>query len=227
MITRKKALASLISWGTCIGLSVATVQAQTHPHELHTYAGPQTVSPGQVISVTIELTDIQGNSLDNQTVKLMYLVDGNSEVVTGKVEKGLVSFDVKAQNRTGMMSFSAHYAGTSSSIAPVMVVAGRPAGFSLQVKPTENSQTVEIISETITDEFENPVSDQNLVSLDWIDKRGVRRSEFLQLTNGRINRDINCPVKFRAPLQIRAVLKNSEFLSSDLSALCAEAKART
>ena len=227
MTIRKKAITTLISWVTCIGFSVVTVQAQTPPHELYIYAGPQTVSPGQLVNVTIELTDFQGNSLNSQPVQLLYRADGVAKSLTGKVENGLVSFDVKAQNRTGMMNFSAQYAGTSSSIAPVMVVAGRPVGFSLQVKPTLSPKTVEILSEIITDEVENPVSDQNLISLDWIDSRGVRRSEFLQLTNGRINSNISCPVNYRAPLHIRAVLKNSKFLSSDLSGLCAEAKART
>ena len=223
MTMQKLALASLISWMACS--SVEVVQAQTPSHELYTYAGPQTVSPGQIVSVTIELNDIQGKSLNNQPVQLTYLADGISKSVSGEVENGLISFNVRAQNRVGTMKFSAQYGGTSSNVAPVMVVAGRPAPIHLKVKPSQNPQMVEIISEIITDEFRNPVSDQSLISLDWIDERGLRSSEFSQLTNGRITRNINCPVKFRAPLQIRAVMKNSKFLSSDLSALCAEAKA--
>lgn len=219
--------ASLISGITCVGFLGETAQAQMPSYELHTYAGPQTVSPGQALSVTIELTDFQGNSSNNQPVQLTYLADGISKTMTGHVENGLVSFTVRAQNRTGTMNFSARYAGNLSNVAPVMVVAGRPAGWSLTVKSSQNPQTVEVMSEIITDEFENPVSDQNLMSLDWIDHRGVRRSEFLQPTNGRIIANISCPVKFLAPLQIRAVLKNSKFLSPDLSALCTEAESRT
>jgi len=179
------------------------------------------------VNVTIELTDFQGNSSNNQPVQLTYFEDGISKTATGHVENGLVSFDVRAQKGTGMMNFSALYAGNLSNVAPVMVVAGRPAGFSLKVKPSQTPQKVKIISEIITDRFENPVSDQNIMSLDWIDQRGLRRSEFLQPTNGQIIANINCPVKFLAPLQIRAVLKNSKFLSPDLSALCTEAESRT
>jgi len=206
--------------------SVIAAQAQTPSYSLQVYAGPQTTTPGQNISVTVELTDDHGKSVQDETVHLTYIYDGVSTSRPGKVSNGLVSFDVQAQRIAGRMIFKARAGDLVSNYAPVLILAAEPTAFELKVALSRNTDFVELTTATITDVFGNPVSDQTLVALDWIDRTGVKRSEAVQLSNGRINYSIMCPVTYDAPLKIRAVLKNVEVFSSDLSTLCAVRKDR-
>jgi len=206
--------------------SVIAAQAQTPSYSLQVYAGPQTTTPGQNISVTIEMTEVDGKSSHDKTVQLTYISDGVSTSLYGKVSNGLVSFDVQAQRIAGRMTFKARAGDLVSNHAPVLILAAEPTVFELKVDLSRNTDFVELTTATITDVFGNPVSDQTLVALDWIDRTGVKRSEAVQLSNGRMNYSIMCPVAYDAPLKIRAVLKNVEVFSSDLSTLCAVRKDR-
>jgi len=198
MKNRTKATVSLLSLIMSVGFSVATAQAQPTANRLQVYAGPQTALPQDNISVTIEMTDGHGNSVQGETIQLIYISDGVPMTVSGKVSNGLVSFDVKAQRRAG--------------------------AFKLKVRPARNANFVELTTETLSDAFGNPISDQTLVSLSWIDSSGVKRSEAAQLSNGSMSYMSVCPRAYVAPLKIRAVLKNVEVFSSDLSVLCATGK---
>lgn len=224
MTTRKKATVSLLSLIMSVGFSAVATHAQTSPDRLQIYAGPQSVSPGQNISVTIEFTDAHGKSVHDKTVYLTYIHDGVSISRPGKVSNGLVSFDVQAQRIAGIMTFKARVGDLVSNHAPVLVLAAQPSAFELKVDLSRNTDFVELTTETITDAFGNPVSDQTTVTLDWIDPTGVKRSEVVQLSNGRMNYASRCPLAYNAPLKIRAVLKNVEVFSSDLSILCAASK---
>lgn len=187
---------------------------------VQTYAGPQTVTPGQVIHVTVEVTERGGKSARAEIVELVYFADEKETTLTGVVRNGLVSFDINAQLYSGMMNFVARVDGVVSNAASVMVSAGQPAEFDLIVKRSRHSQSISISSDVIVDGFGNAVSDQTLVSLDWVDQHGVKSSENIQLSNGRIIFVSGCPANFTSPLTIRAVVKNRDAISSDVSALC-------
>ena len=224
MIDATKIPVSLITFSVSCLLLASEVQAKSENERIQSYAGPQAVSPEDVIHVTVELADIHGNSLHNKTVYLSYIADGLPQKLEGIVQNGLVSFDVIAQKTAGRMDFFAEAEGLTSNAAPVIIKAAEPVGFSLSARPSRASDRVEITSETIVDAFDNPIADQNLVSLSWLDSGGVMGTEKTQLTNSRINLSRSCPVKFTAPLRLRAVLKNTEVLSSDMSTLCAAGK---
>lgn len=219
-----KATVSFLSLVMSIGFSAATVQAQTAAGKLQVYAGPQTTIPGENISVTIEMTDGHGKSVQDETTQLTYFSDGVPMSLSGKVSNGLVSFDVEAQRRAGGMTFKAISGELKSNNARVLIVATQPATFKLKVKPSRNANLVELTTQVISDAFGNPISDQSLVALSWVDNTGVKRSETAQLSNGRITYISICPSEYVAPLKIRAVLKNVEVFSSDLSDLCAMRK---
>jgi len=144
-----KAIVSLLSLLMSVGFSDATAQAQPAANSLQVYAGPQTALPLGNISVTIEMTDGHGSSVQGETIQLTYISDGVPMTMSGKVSNGLVSF-----------------------------------------------------------------------SLSWIDSSGVKRSEAAQLSNSSMSYMSICPQVYIAPLKVRAVLKNVEVFSSDLSALC-------
>lgn len=224
MKNRTKATVSLLSLIMSVGFSVVTAQAQPAANSLQVYAGPQTALPQGNISVTIEMTDGHGNSVQDETIQLTYISDGVPMTVSGKVSNGLVSFDVKAQRRAGEMIFQALSGDLVSNNASVLIVAAQPNTFKLKVRPARNANFVELTTETLSDVFGNPISDQTLVSLSWIDSSGVKRSEAAQLSNGSMSYRSICPRVYVAPLKIRAVLKNVEVLSSDLSVLCATEK---
>jgi len=227
MMNRKKATVSLLSLIMSASFYVTATQAQAPSDRLQVYAGPQTATPGQNISVTIEMTDVDGKSSHDETVKLIYISDGVSTSLSGKVSQGLASFDVPAQRRAGRMIFNAHTGDLISNQTPVKVGAGEPVTFEFTVEPSRNTNLLDITSDVIRDAFGNPVSDQTLIALDWIDQGGVKQSEFVQLSNGRMTYVSSCPDAYAAPLKIRAVLKNVEVFSSELSDLCAGRKERT
>ncbi len=224
MTQRMKALYCLLSFIATVGVFPVFVHAQAWAHMptdmVQTYAGPQTVTPGQVIHVTVEVTESGGISAHNKDVELTYLVDGTETTLTDTATDGLVSFDINAQSNSGMMDFVARVDGVVSKAASVMVSVGQPAVFDLVTKRSHHSQSIDIRSDVITDDFGNAVSDQTLVSLDWIDQHGVKSSENIQLSNSRIIFASRCPAKFKSPLRIRATLKNTDVISSDVSALC-------
>ena len=220
MTKRTNASLSVLSLVLVASSSVVSARAQTPSESLQVYAGPQTATPGESISVTIEMTDVDGRSSHEKTVQLNYNSDGVSTSISGKVSHGLVSFDVPAQRKAGRMTFNAHAGDLISDQTPVMIVAGEPIKFKLVVKPSRESNFVDVKSDVIRDVFGNPVSDQTLIALDWIDQSGVKQSEFVQLSSGRMTYVSICPDAYAAPLKIRAVLKNVEVFSSELSDLC-------
>ena len=227
MTKQTKASLSLLSLIMGVGFAAISAQAQTVADRLQVYAGPQTVSPGHNISVTIEMTDVHGKSSHDETVQLIYMSDGKPTSRSGNILNGLASFDVPAQRRAGRMTFKASWGDLESNKAPVLIVAAQPNAFRLKVEPSRNANLVEFKTETIRDVFGNPISDQTLVALDWMDRTGVKRSETAQLSYGRITYVSICPDTFVAPLKVRAVLKNVEIFSSELSVLCAGLKDRT
>lgn len=220
MTIQTKPVLSLISIIMGIGFSAVTAQAEPVTDRLQVYAGPQTVSPRQTISVTVEMTDSHGKSLDDETVQLTYHSDGIPMSLQGEISNGLVSFDVQAQTIAGRMAFRARWGDLLSNNAPVLIVAAQPRAFNLKVEPSSNANSVEFTTETIRDIFGNPISDQTLVALSWIDGSGIKRLESAQLSNARITQVSLCPRSYIAPLRVRAVLKNTEVFSSELSHLC-------
>ena len=192
---------------------------------LQIYAGPQSVSPRDDIHVTVELADLHGNSVNNQNVNLSYTADGIPTMLEGNVQNGLVSFDVIAQQTAGKMDFIARAEGLVSNAAPVIIVAAEPAVFGLSAKPSRIPGRVDIMSEKIVDTFGNLITDQNLVALSWVDSGGITGFENTQLLNSRIILNRSCPENFIAPLRLRAVVKNTEVKSKDLSSLCADGEA--
>lgn len=220
MTNRMKATVSLLFLILGFGTSAASFEPKTVADKLQVYAGPQTALPGENISVTIEMTDSHGKSAQGETIELTYISDGEPVSLSGNVQNGLVSFDVEAQSSAGGMVFQALSGDLESNNATVQIVAAQPKLFKLNVKSSRNSNFVELTTETLTDAFGNPISDQNLVELTWIDDSGTKRSEAAQLSNSRIAYTSICPSAYEAPLKIRAVLKNTEVFSSDLSNLC-------
>lgn len=219
MINRTKTIVSFLSLIISIGFS--TAQAQASDERLQVYAGPQTALPGDTIAVTIEMSDGHGNSVQGETVQLIYISDGVPMSVSETISNGLVSFDVQAQRKAGVMTLQAFSGDLQSNNAQVLIVADQPMTFNLNVKPYRNANLVELSTETVSDAFGNPISDQTLVALSWIDSTGVKGTEAAQFSNGRINYKSICPSTYDAPLKIRAVLKNVEVFSSDLSEICA------
>lgn len=226
MTHRIKATSCLLSFIVSVGVFPAPAQAQVSVESVQTYAGPQTVTPGQIIHVTVETTQRGGNNSQNKTVELTYVVGGTETTLTGITKEGLVSFDVNAQSQSGMMDFVAQVDGVVSKGASVIVSAGQPAIFTLMTKRSRHSQSIDISSDVIVDAFGNAVTDLTLVSLDWVDQQGVKSSENIQLSNGRIIFVSRCPARFTAPLKIRAILKNRDVMSSDVSELCRGRRAK-
>ncbi|MEP3654749.1 MAG: hypothetical protein ABJO36_07625 [Litorimonas sp.] len=221
MTNRMKLTVSLLSLVMSVGVSAGSAQAQTDASRLQVYAGPQTTIPGENISVTIEMTDGHGKSVQGETVQLTYVSDSVPKLLSGKISNGLMSFDVSAQSIAGGMTFQATSGDLTSNSARVQIVATQPDTFKLEVRSSNNVNLVDITTDSISDAFGNLISDQSLVALSWVDNTGVKRSEAAQLSNGRIIYTSICPGEYAAPLKIRAVLKNVEVFSSDLSVLCA------
>lgn len=197
------------------------LQAETAHHDLTVYAGPQSVSPLEIIYVTLEATTtVKGRTLVNQEVELSYLVDGILKTLSGNMVHGLISFDVPAQETTGLMKFSAKISDVTSNEALISVVAGRPQKFSLNIKAGEKVATVNMASGVLTDLYNNPVSDLSLLSIDWIDSDGLIAHQSVQPMNGQVLVTAKCPAKFSSPLKIRAAFNTVQFLSRDISSLC-------
>jgi len=68
--------------------------------------------------------------------------------------------------------------------------------------------------------FENSISNLSLVTLNWIDDRGLIGRQSLQLSNGIIDHTIPCPKQISGALNLRATLNSLQFLSSDISRFC-------
>jgi hypothetical protein len=213
-----------------IGTSAATlttalvfpdlVSADTLTNSVTVYAGPQSVSPGNPIFVTVEATDHSGASLNKMPVTLSYKADGTIKTLTGRLERGLVSFDVPAQTTAGHMTFSATVSDAYSNDAIVAVIAGRPQKLYLTAKSGDTAQSVTLSSEVISDEFGNPISDLSPVIIEWIDQSGLKGRQTVQLSNGRVLLTTQCPVNFEGTLSIRATLGALQFNSPKLNALC-------
>ena len=178
------------------------------------------MSPGHTISVTVEMTDMDGRSVNGKSAQLMFTANDQPKVMEGSVVNGLVSFDVPAQSRAGLMRFESRVGDVASNIATVDIVAAQPTGIELTIDRARSPHAVTVTSDLITDAFGNAVSDQTLVALDWIDRDGPKASERVQLSNGRLVSDIQCPSDFVQPLRIRAALKNIATVSQNISELC-------
>jgi len=187
---------------------------------LTVYAGPQSVSPREVIHVTVEVTDKSGSSINDKAVELSYISDGILKTVSGTPELGLISFGVRAQDMTGLMAFSAKAADVTSNEALVTVVAGPPLPFKITAQPNQEPETLKLTSDVITDSHGNPISDLSLVSMEWIDFNGLKARQTVQLLNGRIAFTAKCPTTFTSPLNIRAIVDAIESVSKDVTSDC-------
>lgn len=202
----------------------ALVSAKTLTNSVAVYAGPQSVSPGKPIYVTVEATDRSGASLNKLPVTLSYKSDGTIQTITSRLEKGLVSFDVPAQKTAGHMTFSATVSDAYSNQAIVAVIAGRPQKLYLTAISGDAAQSVILSSQVIADEFGNPISDLSLVIIDWIDESGLKGRQTVQLSSGRVLLTTQCPMSFEGTLNIRATLGDLQFTSPKLNALCVMGK---
>jgi len=207
-----------------IGVTALHAQSGAHASEaidiLTVYAGPQSVSSDENIHVTVEARGESGKSVHDHLVRVSYLSNGISKTVSGKTEHGLVSFQVPAQSTVGLMKFTAATSAVVSNQAFVMVSAGPPEKFSLSIKSAQQAGAVDIHSGLIVDSFGNQVSGLSLISIDWVDNTGLQRTQNVQPTDGRLILTAACPRKWAGTLKIRASLKNTSALSSDISSLC-------
>lgn len=182
--------------------------------ELNIYAGPQSVSPGKVIYVTVQSVD------SNAAIELSYISDGKYETRTAMTHHGLASFEIPAQKTTGQMSFVASMEDNLSDRSIVSVLAGPPASFKLSVKRGQKTGTVAVSSAVITDRFDNPVSDLALAALDWIDNTGLIASQNTQLLQGRLQLNMVCPREFHGGLILRATVSTAEYIMPNMSQFC-------
>jgi len=79
-------------------------------------------------------------------------------------ENGLISFDVKAQKTTGVMSFTAQADGAKSNPALVKVHAAAPQSYTVKVRQSQDLGHVDLRSDLITDGFRNPISTLSFVT---------------------------------------------------------------
>lgn len=200
-----------------IGLWWPTWGPNAQAMELNLYAGPQSVSPGEIIYVTVQ------SIVPETTIELSYNSDDGSETQIARTSQGLVSFEVPAQNAAEQMRFIAKSGERVSNIVFVSVFAAAPQDFVLNTEVGTRSETLHIWSAVITDAFENPISDLALVSLDWVDDKGLIAAQNAQLTQGRIIVNAECPIEFDGTLRLRAAVHSAVAMSSDISSLCREA----
>lgn len=182
--------------------------------DLNLYAGPQSISPGQLIYVTVQ------SIYSNATVELSYISDGEYETLTATPQHGLASFEIPAQKTIGQMSFMASMENNRSNKSIVSVFAGPPESFELFVKPGQQPGTVNVLSDSVTDRFDNPVSDLALVSLDWIDNTGLIASQDTQLIQGRLKLIMACPRQYHGDLILRAAVSTVEYVMQNMSQFC-------
>ena len=199
-----------------IGLLWPYFIPSAHAVELNLYAGPQSITPREMIHVTV----LSGGQ--KTAIELSYISDDGEEIRTGTTEQGLISFEVPAQKTIGQMRFTVKAGPVVSNTALVSVLAGPPQNFTLSIKQGMQAGTVDISSGIITDQFGNSISDLTLASLDWIDERGLNASHNVQLTQGRIILGRKCPSEFEGPLTLRAAVSFAEYISTDISSLCRE-----
>lgn len=203
--------------------SVTSV-AQAQPvSNLTIYAGPQSVSPGELIYVTVEGRNFSGQSLAAERVELSYIRDGEPTLVFGTFRDGLASFEVPAQNLNGLMSFSAKSSGAKSNNAEILVVSGPPQEFSIKSHPVRNGQGIELTSDKIADEYGNPISDLSLISINWMDQFGIKERHSVQPRNGYIFLLGQCPEAFSPPLMVQASVSTVASDPINVTALCGEA----
>ena len=199
-----------------IGLLWPYFIPSAHAVELNLYAGPQSITPREMIHVTV----LSGEQ--KTAIELSYISDDGEEIRTGTTEQGLISFEVPAQKTIGQMRFTVKAGPVVSNTALVSVLAGPPQNFTLSIKQGMQAGTVDISSGIITDQFGNSISDLTLASLDWIDERGLNASHNVQLTQGRIILGMKCPGEFEGSLTLRAAVSFAEYISTDISSLCRE-----
>ena len=217
---RKIICSTLLAILTALSFKASAKVITTPENKLTVYAGPQSVVPLEIISVTVEAVNAQGGSLDNYPVTLSYNADDVAIMISGKTINGLVSFDVPAQTRAGLMTFTAYHKEAVSHMARIVVTAKHPLEFTLNTKQSRQVGAVDVSSNLIADMFGNQLSDLSLAVMEWIDGRGLLASQTTQLSNGRIIFTASCPKRFSGPLHIHASLKNISVVSEDISALC-------
>lgn len=208
-----------------MGLTLADTAKALDSNAITVFAGPQSLSPRETIAVTVQISPRAGNFFETEQIELTYTADGNIKTLVGEAVHGLLSFDIAAQDRSGVMKFSARFAGQTSQEALVFVVPGPPQKLSLKIKPSDQPQQLILSSNLITDAYNNTVSDQTLLAIQWNDENGLIKSQNAQLQSGRLDLDVQCPSSYSGELTIQALLKTTQFSSSDLSALCYAGKA--
>lgn len=188
--------------------------------KLTTYAGPQSVSPGGIIHVTVESVDARGLNADAQDISLSYISNGTLKVISGTPSHGLTSFDLPAQSSAGVMNIWAQTSNVRSNVSLVTVTAGHPQSFSIQAKSNNDGQGIQFTSNIISDEYGNPVSDLSLLNLNWIDKTGLNIRQSAFPVNGRLLFVTNCPSHFSPPLRVRFTISNTASELKDVTSLC-------
>lgn len=209
-----------ILMGLTPAMSVDALDSDT----ITVFAGPQSLSPNETISVTVQTPRRIGEFSGAEQVELTYTDDGALKTLVGNAIHGLLSFDVPAQDRVGIMKFSAKALGQTSSEALVKIVSGPPQKLSLQIRASHEESMIVISSGKITDTGGNTVSDQSLMDIQWVAEAGLVKSQNAQLLNGKLYLEAKCPRNFSGELKIRALLKTVQFLSSDISSLCIKAR---
>lgn len=206
MTRRYTTIAICLLWPVCIPYAQAS--------ELNIYAGPQSVAPREIIHVTVQ-------SLAQKTdIELSYTMDDGPVIRTATTKHGMVSFEIPAQNTVGQMRFMAKMGEDVSNTAIVSVFAGPPQNFALNIKSGKQLGTVYISSDIIKDAFENPISDLALVSIDWSDEKGLRSSQYIQLTQGRISLNTKCPNQYDGVLTLRAEVNSAVSNPINVSSFC-------
>ncbi len=214
-----KRMQSIIASCLLASLVVPKVHAETL-RGVVVYAGPQSVSPRETIHVTVEVTDMRGNNINDGNVSLSYVRDGVAKTLSGTPRHGLVSFDVPAQDTVGLMKFIANTEIGTSEEALVTVVAAPPQPFSLEVEAGRHLGTFNLVSDVIADEYGNAVSDLSLISVDWIDDNGLKARQNTQLLNSRILLMGTCPANFYGALKVQANLNAIQSAPLDVSSYC-------
>ena len=205
-------------------LFAATLPSSAHANDTRKsvtiYAGPQSVSPGDIISVTVEATRADGKSLIDEVITMSFETDGVLETLSAKTTQGLALFEVPAQIKSGLMIFSANASGVASKEARIVVTANPPQAFTFKISRDEQVGYVEVVSSEIADEFGNHISDLSLVSVDWIDASGLNTRQMVQPTNGHIAFRAPCPSQFSGTLKIRASVQAQKITTPDIAELC-------
>jgi len=195
-------------------------RADSQDYQVSVYAGPQSITPNEIIHVTLEVTTLKGENIHNEPVELFYETNGTPEVRRGIARNGLATFDISAQKTAGLMTFSGRYKTANSQHALVLVAAAAPKDIKLQFSKSTQTGSVKVISDAIKDHYGNDVSDLSLVSLNLIDNNNLITSQDVQLFKGQIHHDLVCPTKFKGPLKVQARINNITSMSTDISGFC-------